>query len=232
MHGAVADGMNGSCHAGLAGTTDQGLHFLALDDGDAQVARLAFIGSEHQRSARTERAVGENLLRAEAQPVIAKAAAQTAVQRGLNPFVVNLLGHAQRQFATLAQDLQSLKTLRAVKIVQASQSGGERLLLGRGHQCGQLSWRRLRQVGAHKIHCRLQQNACRLALGIALNSSAWRIGRTGVQPTATKRCAVHPGGMAAFCAQVDRIRRRNCVQIRRRREKWLRPVIPVTSPDR
>ena len=85
---------------------------LSVDD-DAAVVRLALVGIDHQRGARAERAVGEDLDAADAQPVVAEARAQTERDGVLLQRQRNGLAHAQAQFAALFEDVPGLEGSRA-----------------------------------------------------------------------------------------------------------------------
>jgi hypothetical protein len=94
------------------------VHGFDVGHADTEVARLTLVGIDHQRSAWTERAIGEDLQRTDADPVIAKALAQTQFQRVIDPGIVDVLDDTEVQLTTLSQELKRAQAVRPVEIVK------------------------------------------------------------------------------------------------------------------
>jgi len=189
-------------------------HRLLVGNDDAPVVRLALVGRDHGRRARAERAIGEDLLPADADPVVAKAPADARLVEVLDPGVVDVLDHAQAQLPALAQALQGGQAVRPVEVVDARQAGAPQALLSLGHPAGQRFQRRARDQPGDGVHRRVfQQNAGRVACRIADEAAAGRVGRGGGDPGQAQGRAVGPGRVAALGLEIDGMARRDRIQI-------------------
>ena len=196
-----------------AGAADQLDHFFFLDDGHAEVVGLAFIGVEHQRRFRSQRAIGEELQSADTDPVIAEIAADAGLQRRIQPALIDLLDNAQVQAAAFAQDLQRDQARWLIKVVDHGEAASERERLRVLHHVGQLIRCRVRNAILHDIHRSLEQDAGGRAIVRAHDLAAFRIGGRVGDAGGGQGGGIGPAGVPALGAEEDWVARRDLVQI-------------------
>ena len=185
------------------GALAQLAHLLGADHGDAAVVRPG-VRLEHERGLRAERAVGEELEAADAQPVVAEAGAQAERERGVELVAGQAGADAQGELAGLAQPLERGPGLGALhgadadqaELVGAGDGAGDRGVVGgRGRTADGLP---------HELGGALLEDAGRLAGVVAPDRAAGRgLGVAG-DAGAAERGGVDPEGVVVVALERDR----------------------------
>ena len=111
------------------------------------------------------------------------------------------------------QRLQSHKAVAVVKIVDANQPGLPTLGLGIAHRLHHAGGRRFGNVVFHQFDGGFKKDTGGVAVGIALDAAAGRVGGVLVNAGQTQSRAVDPGGVAAAVAEVDGVVGSNGVKL-------------------
>ena len=177
VHRFVADGMNAGGQATGAGAADIVDHFFFFDQCHAGIPVFAGVSFEHERGLWSQRPIRKQLQCADANPVIAKVAAQPGLERRVQPTLIDLFDDAQAQIAAFPQYLQRHQARRVVKVVNHGEAALQGMVLRSLHHIRQLfgCWRG--HLIAHDIHGGLQQDARGRAPFIAHDLAACGVGR-------------------------------------------------------
>ncbi len=169
--------------------------FLAVHVEDAAVVLLAEVGLEHGGGVRTEGAVHEDFDVADAEHVVAEAAAQTEFVSLVEQFDGQVFEDAQFEPALRVEHLQCHEGVAAVEIVDAGQPHLPQDRLGFFHRIGDLRLGRVGDDMRRQRHGGFEQDAGRVAVHVALDLSVLGVGRLGGDVRQPHGGGVDPSGV-------------------------------------